>query len=507
MRYSFSILALFVCQSVLSQPYFSRYYSLDSPFSGFHDVLIENDTLVAYSFIRQTEEPFLQGVSLTKMDSNGNIIQIQRFFDPLGRHLSYNPVTRMTRTSEGGYATVGIVFGAPEVFLLTWTHRGIPDKYFTFLDTTLFFTSLKKAINIDSVFYLVGGVQLSNYTTQNIVYKVNDDGVLLWKKSYGLHNKDEFPGDAVVLSDTSLVICSLRKPFPTLSDDRRQNTWIFKIDLEGNLLNEFIDPDPFSGTSGGVVLDAKNEIYYTGTEITVGPLDEHNGLGRIGKLSSDFDLQWKRTYGKNLSLSTGCSDMILTGNQLVAVGTHVDTFTTVQGTRRPHLGWTIVASIEGDSICERFDTAMWYLPISAISRLYGIDTLSSGNIIACGEGRFGPDTDPHDYAWLVKMPNPPCEGTLVSTTEFRRDITTALTIVPNPSDGNITIHLNDDVQLDAEYLLLFDTQGRLVEKKDWMPADKGVSFDMNEVPPGTYVIQLISRYGYLLGVDKLVIQK
>ncbi len=510
LRFALLVMGFLVTSILAGQNYFSRYYPFDSQVSNFRALLVDRDTILLEGIFVDTIDPFLQGIAFAKVDSFGNLISYQRYFDPKGRDLTYPPLNNLIKLSDGRYLTPAMTFQDNALLLIFLNSQFRVDTVFEYFanDVSVRVNLIRSVFELKDGYMVFGSAQQLSFANDGQIFRIKKNGELLWRKWYDLPNKDEAFGDVSWFKDSTFAIGSFHKPFPINSQNKLHNIWIFVVDTNGNILHEFVDQDPYSGTSGGIVIDDSKNIYFTGATIIEDMYGLHNAIGHIGKLDENLQPKWKITFGKNLSINTGGVDMILSNRNLIATGTVVDTFTLQNSnTRRPHFGWTIMASTNGDSICERFDTSMWYLPISSMGRFLSMDTLSSGNIIVCGEGRFGPEDDTRDYAWLVKMPNPPCEGLTVSNDEILSDITSTLQIRPNPVSDEVMIGWDESLSLEVDYILLFDMDGRLVQKKDIHAGVNILSLDLLNLVPGAYIVHLISKGGYLLGLDKLIVQR
>lgn len=511
MKVTVCILLVFIFRSVIGQSSFSYYYPFDSPTSTFRSMLVDRDTILLQGIFLDTVPPYLQGMAFTLVDSSGNLISYQRYFDPNGRDLTYSSLNNMIKLSDGRYLTVGITLQDDALQLIFLTHHFQVDTVFEYFanDQTVQVNWIRNAFELTDGYILFGYAQRLSFATDGQIFRINKNGDLLWRKWYGLNNKDEAFGDAVKYTDSSFVTGSFHKPFPVHGQDQRSNTWIFEVDINGNILNEFVDPDPFSGTSGGLVIDKKKNIYYAGASIIEDMFGQHNALGRIGMLDSSFHLQWKLNFGKNISIEGGLIDMISSGNTLIATGRYIDTSRTIWGTQNTYTtGWTAISSFSGDSICEVIDTARWF---SNYGRAQGIframDTLSSGSIIACGEGWFGQQEDTYnEYAWLVKMPNPPCEGLIVSSKEIPKIIHN-WKINPNPATEIALIECNQCFFSEPTLFYVYNSLGHMVKRT---VADIGVShitLDLRNLAEGMYIIQSVNKKGHFTGFEKLIIVK
>ena len=508
MKVTVSILFVLLFRSVTGQSLFSYYYPFDSPTSTFRSMMIDQDTILLQGIFLDTLPPYLQGMAFAKVDSSGNLISYQRYFDPKGRDLTYPPLNNMIKLSDGRYLTVGMSLQDNALLLIFLSTQFLVDTMFEYFanDPTVQVNWIRSVFELDDGYIIFGSAQRLSYASDGQIFRISKEGELKWRKWFGFNNKDEAFGDVTWYTDSTFLVASFHKLFPVNGDDKRRNTWIFEVDENGNILHEFVDPDLFSGTSGGLVIDEHKNIYYAGEAIIEDMYGQHNALGRIGKLNSNFELDWKLNFGKNISINTGLSDMILSRENLIASGTFVDTFTlSGSGTRRPHLGWTVMSSILGDSICEQYDTAAWYLSISSYGRFHAMDTLSSGNIIVCGEGRFGQKDNFNEYAWLVKIPNPPCEGLIVSNKEIP-NAKQNWKINPNPTKETALIQCDHGFN-EFTIFNIYDEYGRIVSRTS---ADVGVDhviLDLLNLDAGIYIIHSINKIGQLSGIEKLIIVK
>ncbi len=490
------------------QDFFSKYYTFDSGTSNFRTLLVDHDTILLEGIFVDTIAPFLQGIVFAKVDSSGNLISNQRYIDPHGRDLTYPPLNNMIKLSDGRYLLPAMTFQDNALLLIFLNSHFLVDTVFEYFsgEASVRLNLIRSVFELNDGYIIFGSAQRLSYATDGQIFRIKKNGKLVWRKWYGLANKDEAFGDVAWYTDSTFIVASFHKPFPVSSQNQLYNTWIIEVDTDGNILREFVDPDPYSGPSGGLVIDKNKYIFFTGASIIADIYGLYNALGHIGMLNNHFELEWKIKYGKNLSINTGCTDMILSRGNLIAVGTDVDTFTLSQSNiSRPHLGWSIMASINGDSICERTDTAMWYSIISSSGSFIAMDTLSSGNIIACGEGRFGLEDHTHDYAWLVKMPNPPCRNLITKTTDPPENITSSLHIIPNPARNQVMIQWSEVTGGKADHLIVFDMDGRLMRKLSIQKGRSETSINIIGFLPGTYIVQLISKGGYLLGLNKFTV--
>ncbi|MBK9983223.1 MAG: T9SS type A sorting domain-containing protein [Saprospiraceae bacterium] len=491
------------------QDNFSKYYTFDSGVSNFRTLLVDKDTILLEGIFVDTISPFLQGIAFAKVDSSGNLISYHRYFDTKGRDLTYPPLNNIIKLSDGRYLVPAMTLQDEALLLIFLNSQFFVDTVFEFFtaETSVRLNLVRSVFELNDGYIVFGSAQRLSYATDGQIFRITKNGDLLWRKWYGLTNKDEAFGDIAQYTDSTFILASFHKPFPVPSQNHLYNTWIFEVDSDGNILQEFVDPDPYSGPSGGLVIDKNNNIYYCGEQIIDAQHGQQNAQGRIGMLDTDFNLKWKLSFGKNISISTGLTDMISSDNKLISVGSYEDTSRTALGNPWGYMtGWTVLTTPLGDSKCERFDTATWFPMTNSSEGIFRtMDTLSSGNIIACGEGRFGEETEHNIYAWLVKMPNPPCKNLISKNEAPPENITSSLRISPNPARTQAVIQWSENTGRNADYLLVFAEDGKRKQKLNLANGSSETFLNLSGYLPGIYFVQLLSKGGYLLGVNKFTV--
>ncbi len=97
MKFSGCIWFMFLCKILTAQSSFSYYYPFESSGSTIRSMLIERDTILLQGYFLDTVSPFLQGMVFAKVDSFGNLLTYQRYFDSKGRDLTYNPLNNIIK--------------------------------------------------------------------------------------------------------------------------------------------------------------------------------------------------------------------------------------------------------------------------------------------------------------------------------------------------------------------------------------------------------------------------
>jgi hypothetical protein len=229
--------------SMAAQITFSYHYPFDSHRSSFRTMLVVQDTILLQGFFIDTIAPFLQGFAFAKIDSSGNLISYERYYDPNGRDLTYSSLHNVIQLSDGRFLTVGMAYQDNALQLIFLDADFRVDTVFEYFanDPTVQVNFLRNIIEIEDGYLAFGVAQRHSFALDGQIFKVKRDGELIWRKWYGFHNQDESFGDVCRYTDSTFIIGSYHKPFPVQSTDKRRNTWIFEMDENGNVLQEFVE--------------------------------------------------------------------------------------------------------------------------------------------------------------------------------------------------------------------------------------------------------------------------
>ena len=83
----------------------NKYYHISvNNYTKIIDIICKSDTLIILGEIYQDTIPNKQNVYLAKLDTFGNIIEINYFFDPLGKTENLiNIHAKLSKTKDGGF--------------------------------------------------------------------------------------------------------------------------------------------------------------------------------------------------------------------------------------------------------------------------------------------------------------------------------------------------------------------------------------------------------------------
>src|SRR5687768_5634809 len=231
MKIRLSIFIFMLYNLIAAQETFSYYYPFDSHGSTFRTMLVEHDTILLQGYFLDTISPFLQGMAFAKVDSSGNLISYQRYFDPKGRDLTYPPLNNIIKLSDGRYLTVSISLQDDALQLIFLTRKFQVDTVFEYFghDPTVQVNWIRGVFELSDGYLVFGSAQRLTYATDGQIFRINKQGDLLWRKWYGINNKDEAFGDVTRYSDSTFVVGSFHKPFPVTGEDKKKNIWIFEV--------------------------------------------------------------------------------------------------------------------------------------------------------------------------------------------------------------------------------------------------------------------------------------
>jgi hypothetical protein len=197
-------------------------------------------------------------------------------------------------TSDGGYMIVGNTtsgnLGDTDLMLAKVADDG------TFLWSKVYGGNLEDRgfiiVATSDDHLLIGGSTRSygNGMRDALLLKVDPkDGDLLWSKTYGGSNNDNF-FNAKKWSDTQILFTGV-----TLSyGDGRTDFWLVRIDEQGSLQFGYAYGDSYDEHAGKLSLTPDGEIIIAGHGI-FGPSDYYDGM--LMKADSSGNLLWVRRYG------------------------------------------------------------------------------------------------------------------------------------------------------------------------------------------------------------------
>jgi len=179
-------LQLLIATLSYTQEGFIRAYSLGHTGMTFHNMLLVEDTLVIVGEALK-EDNTQWGVLFCKMDTSGNILDYKVHYDTLGDSYVFDQGYQIIRTSDKGYAFVGMNFSdgyTPMLFKLDQKGEMVFAKEYP--DTTTFTKRHWNLVEFDRG-YITTGVkqQADDYKWDAFIMRVDEEGDKVWEISYG----------------------------------------------------------------------------------------------------------------------------------------------------------------------------------------------------------------------------------------------------------------------------------------------------------------------------------
>jgi hypothetical protein len=497
------LLCLFT-QALYAQPGFNIGHHYGYYFNYFNDVVVQNDTIIAYGLAQDTVWPYRQAVLIARFDTTGIPIDHVLVQDTAFNLYSITTLAgEIITTKDEGYAmTTLALYGSDGVFIKL-THQLEIEFVTKFPDTINGSEFLVAPIEIPEGYLLYGFFKREgNGKHDAILRKIDKQGNLIWRKSFGELDWNESFRKSTIINDSILILSGVR--YVNSGAAGPFYPWIWAFDRLGNelwawtpneleQLNSIFPSHLFSVESGGWMV-------YGNKYLGLHPeFNFHKYQPYWIKLDQNFGVEWTKPFGPNVSNTAVFFDVIKAPNQdLIGIGQRgpfdYDPATYYQK------GWIMRFSPEADSIWE------WTGKMPAVNpkahHFAGGDLLSSGSIVAAGQGESATG---NWYCWLVKLSPDGCLDTLfchptVST------VTTPLSaeqirVFPNPAIGQVSIVLENAPAVVGGVVHFYDLLGRLVAV---FPTGQTV-YPLSGVAPGLYEVRILSAQRQLLGSKRLAV--
>jgi hypothetical protein len=252
-----------------------------------------------------------------KTDANGNLLWTKSH-----GYMSHDHAHKIIKTSDGGYFVVGFVdyAGLGKLSNPNTVLHGVGEFYGLKLDATgnkvwdKYFGGTQNDRAYDVVEANDGGFVMTGYSESNDfdvndnngsydywVVKINSQGGLVWKKSYGGSELDQAYGIAKSINNTYIITGTSNSMDGNISSNKGANdVWIINIDDTGKLLWE--------KSFGGSGFDTSNSIksISNGNFLIAGHTRSIDGQITENKGQNDFwaftisptgKMLWQKTFG------------------------------------------------------------------------------------------------------------------------------------------------------------------------------------------------------------------
>jgi hypothetical protein len=498
------ILFCLFTQVLYAQPGFNIGHDYGYYFNYFNDIVVQNDTLIAYGLAQDTVWPYKQAVLVARFDSTGIPIDNVLVQDTAFNLFSMDTGSgKILSTKDGGYIMTTLAFYGGDGVVIKLNHQLGIEFVTKFPDTINGSEFLVAPIEIPDGYLLYGFFKREGNSKHDaILRKIDKQGNLVWRKTFGEPDWNESFRKLTFINDSILILSGVR--YFTSSLQGSFLPWVWAFDLSGNelwnwttsTLNEFDSIFPYSIKPSETVGWIAYGYKYLGQH------PEYNFQRHQPywiKLNENFGFEWAKPFGPSVANTAVFFDIIEAPNKdLIGIGKRgpfdYDPATYYQK------GWIMRFSPEADSIWE------WTGKMPAVNpkahHFAGGDLLSSGSIVAAGQGESATG---NWYCWLVKLSPDGCLDTLfchptVST------VTTPLSaeqirVFPNPAVGQVSIVLENAPDVVGGVVHFYDLLGRLVAV---FPTGQTV-YPLSGVAPGLYEVRILSAQGQPLGSKRLVV--
>jgi hypothetical protein len=480
-------------------------FGIEALSGGYMVISVSSD----YDSIAPDVWQFHGSILLTQMDSDGNMVMERRSWRP--EHSAFAGWANCCDTIPGGgYVTGGSSedsTGRDEVYLMRFDALGdtLWTRVFNGPTDAHYWIGRQVKRTADGGFLVVGDTGIDIVINGNDAFAIKTDslGNEQWRRYYtwppprseGLVSCGIGPANSYYLGGSA---------FPT--DDNGEH-WVMRVDTSGGELWEVVWGGPYSEGSLQVITASDGHaVVFSGRSHA---LDYGSMRPYLAKLdSADGSIMWEKEYGQEhygtvLFAGKECPD----GDLIGAGGTFIS--------QAPNneMGLLLRTSGEGDSLW----MFTYHYQDSVISngqgRFYDVLPTPDGGFIAAGVTRNpvgGPF--PPGYSqdtWVVKVDSlgcivPGCNS--VGITEQVTNLLGALTIFPNPAQGQATVQLTlppSVAHLPLE-LSLVGMDGRLL-LRERIAGNGQNELALQGVSAGVYHVHIASEGKWLTG-GKLVVE-
>ena len=400
----------------------------------------ESNTIILTGLTREPEL-FNQGIYLREIDTLGNFLRDTLIIDPSGKfHLAYDFYPTLL-TSDNRLLILGS--STDSIFM----HMYIIDYDFNLVEKIFYphdpqqirTTLYTNIFEVSDGYILHLAKQHLNYNVKQHLLKIDKEGEVIWEKEYGENS----------INYSTLSQSSIWNDKIYITGARSINgisKYIFEIDLEGNLLDEFYfekEEDLEVVDVGPIAIDSEGNTIAETSIITL--WDNNNGpkskILEISKYAPDYSLLWNKQFGPDLqwalvgatTLTLDEEDNILASGNIMSVDT----------ASNPSL--LIKLSPDGETIWERRDT-IFQSELDSKSSFSRHTTkkhivLPSGSTVMAGTAKQSDDLGGKIYGYVIKVDKdgclePGCRGSVNVNSSRIED---SYDIVPNPSIGRFEI--------------------------------------------------------------------
>ena len=475
--------------------FIKTFVSPDTLISRIQNVVYSNDNnSLILAGIAQDRETTLQGIWLVKFDTLGNLLKDTIHLDLGSDDYPRHEFLPLITTSDSGYIYLTSLFFGKQIVVTKFDNnlKVVFSKILAEDFSKIRNPGFNNIFEVDDGFILHLRKQHINFKGKNHLVKLDKEGNFLWEKEYGDDERNYHGRSVSTLVDDKIFITGSRGSVNGQDVDHQQYIW--ELDIEGTLLNEFYFP-PEQGTEfvilGPIVFDSQeNIIAETSVEIFF-----ENNLGpksrilEISKFDPDYELIWSRQFGPDLqhaladlpTITIDEDDNILASGNLVAD----------DGAANPSI--LMMLSPDGETLWERRDTL--FIGENDSPQSFSLhDTekhivLPSGSIVMVGTTTPNSDHDAPQQGYIIKVDKngciePGCRE-VVSTVDIS-SVGQETIIYPNPATYKLNVVWDKEKGHDVQFEIYSVNRTNSLSGKIKL----GTQIDVSHLTTGLYFMTL-----------------
>jgi len=495
-----SIILLTSINSLSSQNIWNIMPDISFVYNEITDMIVDNDSIVVLGTSLYSASNLKQGLVVAKLDTMGNVIKAVFVEDSLGDKLSvHEKWGKIIKATSGGYLLTTAPLVRKSAILIKLTSDLEISFIKEYTDTTLISNFWYIPLEVEGGYLLYGVVQHPDLKVVGVVKDVNHSGDILWDKQYSFTAYDSYITDLRPYSDSTFIMITSESVNPS------SNPWLNEyrygihiLDYQGNIIKQYHSPS--LGFIRNVIPIENGDFITYGLERKDIYFNTELLQSELTRFDSNFNIKWSFNFGNIRSI--GAKQLQRFGRTVDGHFVGVGQFSAKNGSdpSRGH-GWIYKFSAEGDSIWGRnFPTPLLPDEYPNGGILYGVGTLSSGNIVAGGTA----EDDNSRYCWIVKVTNDGCMDTLfcqTSSVDSPFEETDDVNIYPNPT----TSHFIIDSRFAIHKVLLFDSYNHIIYETNVDASQKSISLPSN-IASGLYFVQICTKKGGIIS-KKLMVNK
>ncbi len=494
---------------IFAQNSFPKTYDFNAPAAAIYDLIVHHDTIITVGLTyKDGGGSNQQGVYISLMDSCGNLVGYEKFFDENNKSL-FMIYSQVIPLDDGGYCFCGTTAkaescmyrtdGNGKLIYLKKVSAPAPYKWLYF----------ETVLEVNKELYWIGTIQDSLGQKNDIcIIKTSLDGDLIFTKIYGSSACEIYTG--ACLNGNRITVAAAKGYVCGASLNHTIQTWLFEIDSNGKVLWEWLDTTSTKEFGGvGLKKVPDNGWIYSGAffEAPDGIYD-YKKQCMVVKLDSNLNKEWVTYVGEPTSDQNRFSDLfvnpdgtIIAGGQYwYGIGNH-------EIPPGQLCGYVAKLSPTGEILWTNCTRVYWDSVHPTRNYLYSLDRLSSGNIIAGGY-HLREDTIVKNEAWLTKISQSGYEFSngdggicLPISVQENPERLNEIKIFPNPAHQALNIFLP---KCAAGSLKIWNVAGQLVSETPDLPGETVYPISTNDWAAGIYFFQIFTDHNAPV-VKKVVI--